>query len=152
MAARRRWSGDAVPVLSLRSDLVAAVFRHELDECVAAAPISEQYPPGKALAVWGQRYREFVETKRGLASALHSGDPAYAALPEYFHAHAVPALGALLENSERAGEIRANVTPVDMLGAISHLCVPFLGSGSDTAMRMVVLLLDGLRYRGGTHS
>lgn len=135
----------------LRSDLVAAVFRHELDECVAAAgPIADQYPPGKALEMWVQRYREFLQTKRGLASALHSGDPAYASLPEYFHSHAAPALGALLENAENAGDIRADIAPLDLLGAIANLCVPFPGSDTDTASRLVALLLDGLRYRAGS--
>ncbi|MCK8612454.1 TetR/AcrR family transcriptional regulator [Gordonia sp. C13] len=134
----------------LRSDLVAAVFRHELDECVAAAgPLAEQYAPGEALERWVQRYREFLQTKRGLASALHSGDPAYSSLPEYFHSHAAPALGALLGKAANSGEIRADVAvaPLDLLGAIANLCVPFPGSDNDTATRLVALLLDGLRYR-----
>ncbi|WP_236787842.1 TetR/AcrR family transcriptional regulator [Amycolatopsis sp. GM8] len=131
----------------LRSDLISAVFRHEIDECVAAAaPIAEQHEPGEALELWVQRYREFLQTKRGLAAALHSGDPAYAALPEYFHSHAGPVLGALLDNAARAGAIRSGVEPLDILGAIANLCVPFPGSDADTASRMVGLLLDGLRY------
>ncbi|WP_394553372.1 TetR/AcrR family transcriptional regulator [Agromyces sp. MMS24-JH15] len=131
-----------------RSDLVAAVFRRELDECVAdAATIAAQHEPGEALDLWVQRYREFLETKRGLAGALHSGDPAYSALPEYFHSRAAPVLGALLRGAEQAGVIRAGTDPMDILGAIANLCVPFPGSDNDTATRMVSLLLDGLRYR-----
>lgn len=132
----------------LRSDLIAAVFRHELDECVAdAGVIAEAHPPFEALVLWVQRYRRFLQTKRGLAGALHSGDPAYSALPEYFHSHAAPALGALLDNAAHAGDIRSDVNPLDLLGAIANLCVPFPGSDSDTATRMVALLLDGLRWR-----
>ncbi|WP_078901754.1 TetR/AcrR family transcriptional regulator [Actinacidiphila yeochonensis] len=130
----------------LRSDLIAAVFRRELDECVAAAaPIAEAHPPGEALELWVQRYREFLQTKRGLAAALHSGDPAYAALPEYFQSHAEPVLGKLLEDAARAGAIRAAAEPLDILGAIANLCVPYPGSDADTASRMVALLLKGLR-------
>ena len=33
--------------------------------------------PWDALMGWIERFTEFVGTKRGLASALHSGDPAY---------------------------------------------------------------------------
>ena len=44
-----------------------------------------------------RRYTEFLATKRGLAPALHCGDPAYSALPGYFRQRLGPALGALLE-------------------------------------------------------
>ncbi|GAB4086281.1 TetR/AcrR family transcriptional regulator [Myceligenerans cantabricum] len=132
----------------LRSDLIAAVFRHELDECVAvAAVIAEENEPGDALELWVQRYRTFLETKRGLAAALHSGDPAYSALPDYFHSQAGPVLKMLLDNAAQAGAIRSGVAPLDILGAIANLCVPFPGSDSGTASRAVSLLLDGLRYR-----
>lgn len=132
----------------LRSDLIAAVFRRELDECVAEAPaLIEAHEPSEALDLWVQRYRGFLQTKRGLAAALHSGDPAYSALPEYFASRAAPVLAELLHNAERAGAIRAGTDPMDILGAIANLCVPFPGSDSDTATRMVALLLDGLRYQ-----
>ncbi|WP_213816655.1 TetR/AcrR family transcriptional regulator [Glaciihabitans sp. dw_435] len=132
----------------LRSDLIAAVFRWELDECVAAATvIAEENEPGDALELWVQRYREFLETKRGLAAALHSGDPAYSALPDYFHSHAGPVLDTLLNAAARDGAIRPGVRPLDILGAIANLCVPFPGSDPGTASRAVALLLDGLRYQ-----
>src|SRR5882672_7237461 len=61
-----------------RADLVAAVFRHEIDACAdAAAHLAAEYGPGEALARWMQRYTAFIATKRGLATALHSGDPAF---------------------------------------------------------------------------
>ncbi len=62
----------------LRSDLISAVFRREMDACVdAAVEIEAGVPPGEALDRWILRYTQFVATKRGLAAALHSGDPAY---------------------------------------------------------------------------
>ena len=74
-----------------RSDLVRAVFRREVDACAAAAPaLAAAHEPGAALALWLQRYTEFVATKRGLAAALHSGDPAFDALPGYFMQHLGP--------------------------------------------------------------
>jgi len=69
----------------LRSALIAAVFRREIDACADAAPIlADEYTPFEALAHWMQRYAAFIATKRGLAKALHSGDPAFDALPAYF--------------------------------------------------------------------
>ena len=37
-----------------------------------------------ALEQWLHRYTELLATKRGLATALHSGDPAYDGLQDYF--------------------------------------------------------------------
>ena len=76
-----------------RADLIAAVFRREIDACADAAPVlAAEYAPGEALARWMQRYAAFVATKRGLATALHSGDPAFDALPAYFEQRLRPAL------------------------------------------------------------
>ena len=52
-----------------RSDLIVAVFRHEIDACADAAPVlAAEHEPGEALALWMQRYADFIATKRGLAS------------------------------------------------------------------------------------
>src|SRR6202453_5187269 len=81
-----------------RADLVAAVFRREVDACAAAAPaLAREHEPGEALARWLRRYTGFIATKRGLAAALHSGDPVFEALPAYFRAHLEPALQSLLD-------------------------------------------------------
>ena len=37
-----------------------------------------------------QRYVDLVSAKRGLAAVLHSGDPAYNALPAYFQEWLLP--------------------------------------------------------------
>jgi AcrR family transcriptional regulator len=133
----------------LRSDLIAAVFRREIDACAAVATrLAAAHDPDEALTLWVRRYTEFVATKHGLAAALHSGDPAYSALPGYFAERLGPALRMLLDNAERAGAIGPGTDPLDLLGAIANLCIPPPGS-SDTsrAYRMVALLLDGLRYQ-----
>lgn len=133
----------------LRSDLIAAVFRHEIDDCAAAAPVlAAAHEPDEALELWLQRYTEFIATKHGLASALHSGDPAFNALPLYFEERLGPALRMLLERAEAAGSVRADVDPMELLGAVANLCVPPPASQDGArANRMVTLLLDGLRYR-----
>lgn len=128
-----------------RSDLVAAVFRHEIDACAdAAASLSAQHAPGEALASWMQRYADFIATKRGLATSLHSGNPAFESLPAYFEQQLRPALQILLANAVDAHEIRPNVDPDDLLHAVASLCMP--ARDEDRARRMVDLLVDGLRY------
>ena len=130
-----------------RSDLVAAVFRHQVNACADAAPgFAEAYPPGEALAHWIQRYAAFIATKRGLASALHSGHPAYGALRDYFREQLHPALAELLEAAASSGEVRGDVDPDDLLGAVASLCMQASADRPDQAQRMVALLVDGLRY------
>jgi AcrR family transcriptional regulator len=135
-----------------RSDLVTAVFRHEVDACAEAAPVlAAEHEPGEALARWLHRYTGFIATKRGLAAALHSGDSAFDALPAYFQQHLRPALGSLLESAAAAGEVRADVEPSDLLRAVANLCLP-AADDAGHSQRMVALLIDGLRYGGATAS
>jgi AcrR family transcriptional regulator len=134
-----------------RSDLVKAVLQHEIDACAdAASTLSAAYEPGVALAKWLYRYTEFFATKRGLAAALHSGDPAFDALPGYFMQRLGPALGSLLEAATASGEIRVGISSKDLLYAVANLCLPVADEGVAYSQRMVALLIDGLRY--GTDS
>jgi AcrR family transcriptional regulator len=134
-----------------RSDLVRAVFQHEVDACADAAPaLAAALDPGAALATWLGRYTEFLATKRGLATALHSGDPAFDALPGYFMRRLGPTLGSLLDAAAASGEIRADISPEDLLHAVATLCRPAADQGPAYSQRMVALLIDGLRY-GAEH-
>src|SRR5271166_1256014 len=105
--------------------------------------LAAAHEPGAALALWLHRDTEFLATKRGLAAALHSGDPAYSALPGYFMQRLGPALGALLEAAAATGEIRGGISPGDILHAVANLCVPVPGEGVAYSQRMVALLIDG---------
>lgn len=130
-----------------RSDLVAAVFRREVDACAAAAPtLAREHEPGEALARWLRRYTAFIATKRGLAAALHSGDPAFDGLPAYFRQHLEPALQSLLDAAVAAGQIREDVAPYDLLRAVGNLSITTDEDGAARSGRMVELLIDGLRY------
>ena len=134
-----------------RADLVKAVFQREVDACADAAPaLSAANEPGAALAKWLHRYTEFLATKRGLATALHSGDPAFEALPDYFRQRLGPTLASLLEAATASGEIRADVSPEYLLHAVANLCLPVAGEGIEYSQRMVALLIDGLRYGADT--
>jgi AcrR family transcriptional regulator len=130
-----------------RSDLIAAVFRREIDACADAAPIlSAGHEPFEALANWMQRYAAFVAAKRGLAKALHSGDPTFDTLPGYFDQRLRPALRSLLETAAATGAVRADVDADELLGAVASLCMSAHNTGPGRAERMVALLVDGLRH------
>jgi AcrR family transcriptional regulator len=134
-----------------RSELIKAVLQREIDACADAAPaLTASHEPGAALANWLRRYTEFLGTKRGLAAALHSGDPAFDALPGYFYQRLGPALGSLLEAATATGDIRGGISARDLLHAVALLCMPVADEGVDYSQRMVALLVDGLRYGAGT--
>lgn len=129
-----------------RSDLIAAVFRCEIDDCADAAPeLSGKYPPGEAVAQWLRRYAKFMVTKKGLAAALHSGDPAFDALPDYFRSRFEPALSGLLSAAADAGEMRDDIAPYDLLRAIGNLSAASGPDGAEHVQRMVDLMIDGFR-------
>jgi AcrR family transcriptional regulator len=131
-----------------RSDLIAAVFRREIDACADAAPVlAAEHEPGEALARWMQRYVDFIAAKRGLATALHSGHPAFDSLPAYFQQRLEPALRTLLESAGAAGVVRTDIAAKDLLGAVASLCMHAYNQGPEHARRMVSLLVDGLRFR-----
>ena len=129
-----------------RADLVVAVLRGAIDATAdAAQQLADQYPPADAVAQWMEQFVDFVGTKRGLAAALQSGDPAFADLPVYLRARLHPALKLLLDGAVAAGEMRADVDPAELLIAAANLA----HGNPEQGRRMVKLLVDGLRYRGG---
>jgi AcrR family transcriptional regulator len=134
-----------------RADLIAAVFRREIDACADAAPIlAAEHEPFEALAHWLQRYAAFVAAKRGLAPALHSGDPAFEPLRGHFEQRVRPALRTLLAAALGAGEVRADVDANDLLSAVTSLSMSSHDDGTRRSERMVALLVDGLRYSAQT--
>ncbi len=130
-----------------RSDLIVAVFRQEVDACAdAAAVLSAKHAPGEALAQWLYRYLDFVSAKRGLAAALHSGDPAYSALPAYFDKRLRPALRGLLDAAIAAREIRSDVDPNMLISAVASLGAGGWHWDLARARSILALVIDGLRY------
>ncbi len=108
-----------------------------------------KHEPVSALEKWLHRYTEFLATKGGLASALHSGDPSFDALPAYFIGRLGPAVGSLLDAAVEAGEIRAVASPKDLLYAVSKLCLPMGDEEPNHGRRMLDLLVDGLQHGAG---
>lgn len=133
-----------------RAELIAAVFRKEVDACADTAhDFAETHPPFEALALWMQRYAGFIATKRGLSSALHSGDPAFSALPGHFDSQLRPALQMLLDAAIAAGEARQDIEADDLLIAIAKLCMVTNEKKPKQGEEMVALLTDGLRHKAG---
>jgi AcrR family transcriptional regulator len=131
-----------------RSDLIVAVLRQEVDDCVAAAEtLGSTLEPYDALCAWVDRFVKFVATKQGLAEALHSADPAYADLPTTLLESLDPALDTLLGRGIAAGAIRSDVTAREILVTVALLCQPVPGQDHAFNERVVRLFVEGLRTR-----
>jgi AcrR family transcriptional regulator len=129
-----------------RADLVKAVVESGIDAVADAGPaLAADREPVEALVAWTHRFTELLATKRGLASALHSGDPAFAGLPGYFLQRLGPALAALLAAAVADGTVRDDISAEDLLHAITQLSQPVPGRGLEHNQRIVAVLLDGLR-------
>ena len=134
-----------------RSDLVIAVFQREVDACAdAAATLAAENPPGAALEKWLYRLTEFVATKRGLAGALHSGDPAFDDLPAHFMTRFGPALENLLQAAAASGEIKTAIGADELIYAVAKLCHPLGQESVDQSQRMVTILVNGLRVEASS--
>ncbi len=133
-----------------RADLIAAVFQQEIEGCAdAAGTLAAMHPPFEALALWMRRFVELASTKRGLAQALHSGNPAFDGLPARRKQRLQPAFHKLFNSALGAGEIRDSVAADDFLDAAATLCMSVNGTQPDQAQRLVALLVDGLRRSAG---
>lgn len=129
-----------------RSDLIVAVLQHEIDECVEAAEeLGTALGPWEALTGWIERFTDFVGTKRGLASALHSGDPAYDDLPQHLMGQLEPAFQPLLARAVDGGYVRDDATAREVLMTIALICQPVPGARPSFNQRMTRVFIEGLR-------
>lgn len=129
-----------------RSDLIKAIVQQGVDACAdAATQFSANYSAGEALALWTQRLVDLLETKRGLATALHSGHAAYKSLPEYYLKRLTPVLENLISSAAKAEEIRVKVDAQELLMAITRIATPASEGDTAQARRMVSILINGLR-------
>ncbi|MDR2986725.1 MAG: TetR/AcrR family transcriptional regulator [Nocardiopsaceae bacterium] len=136
-----------------RSDLIVAVLQHEIDECVEAAEeLAATHGPWDALTSWIERFTDFVGTKRGLAAALHSGDPAYDDLPQHLMDRLEPAFQALLTRAADGGYAREDVPARDVLTVIALICQPVPGAEPGFNQRMTRVFTDGLGRASPSHA
>lgn len=120
-----------------RDDLVTAVFRADVDELAAAVdPLLAQHGPLDALERWLVLVVERVHARAALADTLAGAEAGelYAAIRD--------ALAVLLTAGVRAGQLRAEPDPDDVVLVVGLLCRADVTP--PRAARLVDLLLRGL--------
>jgi AcrR family transcriptional regulator len=131
-----------------REALVEAAYRREVEALAAAAvTLAESHAPDAALALWMQRFVDYMATKRGMRESLkrlmESNSPLFAEtsglIPQ--------ALSGLVEAAVAAGTIRADADSGDVMHALWSVYSASDGpQWRERSQRLVALLMDGLRY------
>jgi AcrR family transcriptional regulator len=130
-----------------RADLVAAVYRHQVEACAQAGPtlLRDCSSPLAALTAWIDQFIDFLVTKRGLAGALRPDSAAFGTLHAYFLDRLVPVFDELIGAAAAAGEIVPGVEAYGLMRAIGNLCIGADTDGDYNARGMVQLIIAGLR-------
>jgi AcrR family transcriptional regulator len=133
-----------------RSQLVIAVYRHQIDQCVALAEqLKDAAEPSKALDQWIGAFVEFLVTKHGLGAALHSDDASFHSLHSLMLDRLVPACDLLVDAAVAADELDPTVTAYALMRAVGNLCILGPGYEREDARAMVVRLLAGCLVTNG---
>ena len=129
-----------------REALFEAVYRHEVDELAALAEQLGEAAPVEALRRWLRSNVEFIATKKGMATALALAGQGTPELRAYSFNHLTTAIRALLDRAVAAGEIRADVTPEDILRTVIGLSLMHDQPGWQASVqRLMDVFIDGLR-------
>jgi AcrR family transcriptional regulator len=133
-----------------REALFEAVYRREVEQLGELAEQLKSEPqPVEALRRWLRSNVEFVATKKGMSAALAlAAHGKSSELTAFSFERLTKAVGALLDRAVAAGEIRADVSPEDLLRALIGMCYLHDQPGwQASVIRLLDVFIDGLRVR-----
>jgi AcrR family transcriptional regulator len=150
--ARRAGVGNATLYRSFpsRGDLLVAVYSDEVDDlCARGAALAEAADPGDALFQWLDLFVGHAATRRPLALAAISQEPAERRgdLSERWHTSMRATTATLLTLAQEAGTARPDVTAADLL-ALTNATALASADPSD-AVRLMRLMRGGVETRPG---
>ena len=132
-----------------RDALFEAVYRHEVDLLGDLADrLARDEAPVEALKTWLQANVRLVATKKGMIEALQLAAHGSSELKAYSYDRMIGAIRLLLDRAVKAGEVRGDVPPEDLLRTLVGIYYSQgTGDWQPTALRMVDVFVDGLRKR-----
>ena len=132
-----------------REALFEAVYRREVQHLAdLAEQLKQEAEPVDALRHWMRSNVKFVATKKGMAAALALAAYKNSELFSYSFDRLTQAVGGLLARAVTAGQIRADITPEDLLRALVGMCYMNDQPGwQASVLRLVDVFIDGLRIR-----
>jgi AcrR family transcriptional regulator len=132
-----------------REALFEAVYRREVQQLgELAEALKSEADPVDALRRWLRSNVEFVATKKGMSAALALAVQSSSELTAFSFDRLTKAVGALLDRAVAAGEIRADISPEDLLRALVGMCYLHDQPGwQKSVVRLLDVFVDGLRVR-----
>ena len=132
-----------------RDALVEAAYRNEVAQLRAAADeLLAELPPDAALEAWMRRFVDYGSAKRGMRDALQSIAGACSDLFADTRGQVTEAVAVLLRAGAEAGTLRSDVEAEDVLRAMGAIWLVADGDDwAEDALRVLRLVMDGLRYR-----
>ena len=134
-----------------REALYEAVYRREVEQLSELAEeLKGEAAPVEALRRWLRSNVEFVATKKGMATALALAAGPPSELTAFSFERLTKAIRMLLERAVATGEVRADITPEDLLRTLVGMCMLHDQPGwQASVVRMLDVLVDGLRVQSG---
>jgi AcrR family transcriptional regulator len=131
-----------------RDALIVATYQNEVDALCAAAPeLLAALPADEALLAWTDRFSDYLATKRAMGDALRSAVASDSPLFAETRQRLNEALRLLLGAGAKAGVLRADAQPEDVMRVVSAIWdLPDAPTWREDVRRMLGLVLDGLRY------
>jgi AcrR family transcriptional regulator len=135
-----------------REALFEAVYRREVQQLAdLAEQLKQEADPVDALRQWMRSNVNFVATKKGMSAALALAAYKNPELYSYSFDRLTRAVSSLLDRAVATGEIRADISPEDLLRALVGMCYMHDQPGWQTSvLRLLDVFIDGLRNRGNT--
>ena len=132
-----------------REALFEAVYRREVQQLAdLAEQLKQEADPVEALRHWMRSNVRFVATKKGMSAALALAAYKNPELYSYSFDRLTQAVRGLLDRAIATGEIRADISPEDLLRALVGMCYMHDQPGWQTSvLRLVDVFIDGLRNR-----
>jgi AcrR family transcriptional regulator len=129
-----------------REALFEAVYRHEVDEVAELAEqMGQESSPVDALRQWLRAIVKLVATKKGMLAALALAADGRSDLYAYSAERLSKAIGTLLQRATKAGQIRADITPEELLRALIGLCYSYdRPDWQEPVTRLLDVFVDGL--------
>ncbi|MBL7260198.1 TetR/AcrR family transcriptional regulator [Paractinoplanes lichenicola] len=132
-----------------RSDLVVAVYRHQVDACADAGPalLASEASPFAAILRWVHLYVDFLGTKHGLARVWEGDPDGFTALHRLIVDRLVPVLTDMLAEARASAEVVAPITAYQLIRAVGDLVAFNPPDPQYDVRRIVTLLVSGLRQQ-----
>jgi AcrR family transcriptional regulator len=129
-----------------RKSLFEAVYRREVEQLADLADqLKGEVSPAEALRRWLRSNVAFVATKKGMSKALALAVNKSSPLTTYSFERLSETARGLLDRAAAAGQLRAEISPEDLLRALVGMCYMHDQPGwQQSVLRLVDVFVDGL--------